>query len=375
MFFSHIAAMYGLVNRLRQYRYGCLGIATAIMLMLLPLASSVQAQADYPAFQDPYVNDYAEVLTPTEENTVRTQLEQFRSRTGQHAVVLTIRSIQDYPTPDSTLESFATNLFNTWRIGDAARNDGILILVAPGDRKVRIELGSGFPRRADDVAQTIIDDKMLPHFRQGQMNLGTIAGVEGVVQRLQLDQVSSFGPSGDLGIGERIIEFISGAIAVIFQAGIFIVGAIGAAGVFLFRRWQRFRKRQCPRCHTEMRRLDETADDRYLDVPQRREESLESVDYDVWLCPSCGHHTTQSFTNWFSRYKNCPKCKRKTLAVHTETITHPTYSHSGRARVEETCKYCSHSRTYTKTLPKKVRSSSSHGGGGRSSGGGASSSW
>ena len=55
--------------------------------------------------------------------------------------IITLESQAPYA-PDETLEEFATNLFNNWGIGDAARNDGILVLVLPDDRAMRIELGA-----------------------------------------------------------------------------------------------------------------------------------------------------------------------------------------------------------------------------------------
>jgi uncharacterized protein len=365
-------------TRVGRYRYWLIGLLTAIALLLPHLSSSAWAQTAYPAWQNPYVNDYAEILTPEEAVNARAELSQFQTQTGKQVVVLTINSIQDYPTGDASLESFATNLFNTWGIGDADRNDGILILVAPGDRAVRIELGRGYPASADRVAQSIIDEAMLPHFREGQMSQGTLAGVAAVVRRFGTDAGTS--SSLNRSLGERIVDTAAEVIRELAQGIMLLLGIALFPVFFIFRRWQRFRQRNCPQCQTEMRRLGETEDDRYLEAGQRREETLKSVDYDVWHCPSCGYHTVTPFTNFFSRYQKCPQCRHKTLSVSTETLVRPTYSSTGRARVTEDCRHCSHHRSYTKTLPRLQRSSSSsgsssHGGGGRSSGGGASGRW
>ncbi|MDB9528787.1 TPM domain-containing protein [Oscillatoria sp. CS-180] len=390
-----VAASASLSVWLRRYRYWLMSFAVTAMLFLPSGLVAVEAQSPYPAFQDAYVNDYGNVLTADEVNTARNTLEQFRSQTDIHAVLLTVNSIQDYSTGDQTIESFATNLFNTWGMGDATRNDGILILVAPGDRKVRIELGSGYEASDDAIAQSIIDQQMLPHFRNGQINRGTLAGVDAVISRFNPDTPSAVPASpsppsahgqpesSTLSQPQTAVPDDSGGLTV-NDEGLAIAGVGGGIvslipGFMIYRRWQRFRQRQCPDCQTDMERLTEIADDQYLTSGQRREETLKSVDYDVWLCSSCGYHTTLNYTNYQSRYRKCPSCRHKTLSVQTDTIVAATYTHSGSAQVTEDCSFCKYERTHIRIIPQKERSSSSsssnHGGGGRSSGGGASGSW
>jgi uncharacterized protein len=362
---------------LHRYRYGMVALLTAVGLVLSSVVGAALAQTGYPAFQDPYVNDYGAVLAPENEVQVRDRLDQFRAETGVHVVLLTVNSISDYGTGDSTIESFATNLFNTWGIGDATRNDGILVLVAPGDRKVRIELGAGYDRRADQTAQSIIDRTMLPKFRDGLMAAGTMAGVDAVINRFNPDTpapLRAIAPvrdaiAGITGTSEGLIAFM---LAPLIPLGIGLKIGLGW--------WNRNRSRQCPSCTTEMRRLSEQEDDRYLEPGERREESLKSVDYDVWLCPSCGYHTTLSYNSFASGYRTCSQCSHKTLAETARTLVSPTYTSSGTAEVTQDCKHCGYHHTYTRTIPRKQRSSSSSsssgsGGGGRSSGGGASGSW
>ncbi|MEA5451721.1 TPM domain-containing protein [Leptolyngbya sp. CCNP1308] len=355
---------------LGRYRYGLLGVVSAIALLLSSLSGGVQAQGGYPAFQDPYVNDYADVLSDPETSQVRGQLELFRNQTGIHAVLLTINSIQDYPTGNTALEPFATQLFNTWGIGDAARNDGILLLVAPGDRKVRIELGSGYDSRYDRVAQAIIDDTILPKFRQGDIAQGTALGISEIVDNFDPDRPPSNNP---------ILFYISRLPGGLWLgSGLAAIGGAGLAGAIALQQWLRYRQRNCPKCQSAMERLDEQADDRHLSPGQRVEESIKSVDYDVWFCHSCGHHTVSDYSSFGSGYQTCPGCRHKTMAVTTHTLVAPTYDHSGQAEVSEACRFCDRTNRYTRTLPRKERPSSSGGsggGGGRSSGGGASGSW
>ena len=132
-----------------------------------------------------------------------------------------------------------------------------------------------------------------------------------------------------------------------------------------------------------MKRLDEQADNAYLDKPQKVEEDLRSIDYDVWQCPGCNYHTVLGYSRWFSGYKICPECHRQTLEVKVKTLEEPTYTSTGRQQVTETCHHCSHNHVKTVTLARRQRSNSgssssssrSSFGGGKSSGGGASGSW
>lgn len=358
---------------LGRSRYWLLGLVSAIAL-LLPALWSVPAQAVYPAFQDAYVNDYGQVLSASEKSQIKAQLEEFRRRTGVHAVLLTVNSIYDYGTGDDTIEPFATNLFNTWGIGDASRDDGILLLVAPGDRKVRIELGSGYDRSYDRVAQAIIDDAILPQFRQGNISQGTAIGVDKIVQNFDPSNPPAVNPLLSY-LPPAVADWVSPEVAI---GGGLAAGGVGAvSGLFALGHWRRYRKRTCPKCQVEMARLDEQADDRYLSAGQRIEESIKSVDYDVWFCHSCGHHNVFDYSSFGSGFQKCPGCHHKTMAVTTHTLVAPTYDHTGQAEVSETCRFCDRTNRYTRTLPRKERpsSSSSGGGGGHSSGGGASGSW
>jgi len=364
--------------RFYRYRYWFVSWI-AVLLLLIPGTLKAQAQAGYPPFIDPHLNDYGQVIETSDATAIRATLRQFYQQTGVQAVVVTVNSVQNYRTGDRTIESFATNLFNTWGIGDRTRNDGILLLVAPGDRKMRIELGSGYAASYDAVAQSIIDNEILPYFRDGLISRGTVSGVNAIVNRFNprgaAQPVAGLPPSSMTGPAAQPLQGVpvGGAIA---------LGGTALASAVIFSQWQRQRQRQCPHCRTEMIRLDEQADDAFLNTSQQKEESLQSVDYDVWQCPSCGHHQTLSYGSFFSQYRKCPRCSTRALEVRSTTTRQPTYTHTGEEKITENCRHCSHHDTRYRTIPRRTRSSSSSGGsgggsggGGRSSGGGASGSW
>ncbi len=154
----------------------------AVAFVLVPRAT--QAQGQYPEHIDDYVNDFAEILSEQDSSTIHKLFEDLEHQTGIEAVVVTIKSIADYDTEDVSIEKFATNLFNTWGIGHKKENNGVLILVASGDRKCRIELGGGYGDRYNDVMKQIIDDEMIPYFKTDEYSRGIHAGAIAVVGKV-----------------------------------------------------------------------------------------------------------------------------------------------------------------------------------------------
>src|SRR5262245_10576578 len=161
-----------------------LAILSLTILLLARTGLGDPANTRYPRPVEVYVNDFAMILTAEHEATIRTVLTELRREADIHVVVVTVQSIRSYKTSDQSIESFATNLFNSWGIGDKQRNDGVLILVAVKDRKVRIEVGSGYGNQLNRPMQDVIRDQMLPHFKTGNYSLGVLEGTNAVVRTL-----------------------------------------------------------------------------------------------------------------------------------------------------------------------------------------------
>jgi uncharacterized protein len=157
------------------------------LLMILGFLSSglsAQGLAGYPKPTDDYVNDFAGVLNKPDSEAIRKMFKDLEYKTGIEAVAVTINSVGDYNKVDSGLESFATNLFNTWGIGHKKGNNGVLILVAVKDRKCRIELGGGYGRIYDPVMKQVIDENMLPYFKDGDYSRGIFEGSRAVIDKI-----------------------------------------------------------------------------------------------------------------------------------------------------------------------------------------------
>lgn len=352
--------------------------AMRILFFLIFLWPAQVTAQTYPDYTTTYVNDFAGLLGPASETRITDMLKSVRDDRGVEMTVVTINSRLDYGDSPS-MEAFATGLFNAWGIGDAARNDGILILVIYSDREMRIELGAGYPPSFDDRVKRVIDHHFIPWFKTGDYENGIEAGVAETIKRTKLD-----GEDQSVSIGNSLRETGYTIRDSTSSGGLFawIFGALGLAGLgggtFGIRRYLRNRPRICDICARKMARLNEQSDDAWLAHGQKVEESLQSKDYDVWYCRHDDHVLIEGYKSWFSSYSACPNCDYQTLHSNRTVLTSATTSSTGRARVDYNCRNCDHSYTEHVTIAKISKSSSSSGssfGGGASSGGGASGSW
>jgi uncharacterized protein len=142
-----------------------------MMALLLGLLS--------PAFAAPlpqpvgFINDFAGILTPETSSQLTNIATSLEKATDIELAVATIKSLDGDP-----IEDYAVRLFQAWGIGKKGQDNGVLVLVAPIDRSVRIEVGYGLePLMNDALAGRIIRDTMIPHFKAGDFGLGILNGV------------------------------------------------------------------------------------------------------------------------------------------------------------------------------------------------------
>lgn len=345
--------------------------------VLLVICSSVKIgfakeTVNFPEYENIYVNDFANVLDVELERSLKQYLQQAATNDGPQITLLTIRSLSTYG--GNELESFATGLFNHWGVGDATSNDGVLILVSIKDRKMRIELGSGYAAYQDQVMKDIIDGSFIPYFKDGDypagIKNGTIETIYKISGQYPGEIGNNFFAKAKFKVShwaDRLGAWIFAIIAPIF---FFVITAV--------RKMWRLRRRTCKACNTKMIMMDERADDEHIDGGQRLEEFLGSVDYDVWRCGNCQHIDIYRYRSFFSSHSTCKACDYRTLEADTTIIDHATTSSQGLKRIDYHCQNCNFSDSETRTIPRKSESSSSSSssfGGGSSSGGGASGSW
>jgi uncharacterized protein len=132
-----------------------------------------------------FVVDSANILTAESVAEIQAIADQLLTDTAIPIIVVTIQSMSSHGGSNMTIETFSTQLFNEWQIGHPVVNGqswnrGILLVVSSGDRKARIELGADWAHDFDPICQRIMDEQIIPNFKEGNYPQGIIAGVVGL---------------------------------------------------------------------------------------------------------------------------------------------------------------------------------------------------
>jgi uncharacterized protein len=142
-------------------------------------APSPARDADLPRLTGRVV-DTADLLTPAQEAGLAAQLAALEGRTSDQLVVVTTPSLGG-----RTIAQYGLALGNGWHIGQSGEDNGVLLIVAPTERQVRIEVGYGLEAiLTNDRAEQIIHDAILPHFRGSHWRDGIEAGSQAIVATL-----------------------------------------------------------------------------------------------------------------------------------------------------------------------------------------------
>lgn len=153
------------------------GVWLACFLVVVFYAAQAYAEAPpLPALTGRVV-DEAEILSGSVEASLVSKLEAHEKAASNQIVVVTLRSLQDRP-----IEEWGLRLGREWGIGQKGKNNGIVFVIAPNDRELRIEVGYGLEGSLPDAtANDIIQSDVIPHFRQGDMEGGVTAGVDAIL--------------------------------------------------------------------------------------------------------------------------------------------------------------------------------------------------
>lgn len=124
-----------------------------------------------------YVNDFANVIADSEEAQLNSIILELKQKTKAEVVVVTMGSLEGYPIEDVSLE-----IGRQWKVGQKGEDNGVIVLVAPNDKAMRIETGYGIEGAIpDSKAGRIRDEFMLPYFKTGEYGKGTILGTAAIV--------------------------------------------------------------------------------------------------------------------------------------------------------------------------------------------------
>lgn len=157
----------------------CLGCPAAAEPGAAAPAPEAAAVDTFPAFA--WVADAAAILSEEDEQRLEARLRAFEARTRHQMVVVTVPSLSGRDVAD-----FARDLGNRWGVGRAGHDDGVIILVAPNERKARIAVGSGHARVLPDAAaDDIVAREMLPRFRDGDFAGGIEAAAAALMRQIE----------------------------------------------------------------------------------------------------------------------------------------------------------------------------------------------
>jgi len=146
-------------------------------LLLVVIVCSAHGAESLPPAPTRYFNDYTGTVRPDTAAALNKKLEQFEKDTSSQIVVAMFGRM-----PDVDFEDYANRLFRSWKIGQASKNNGILLLVFKNDRKLRVEVGYGLEGVLPDaIANQIIAREIVPHLKKGDFDSGLTAGVNAIL--------------------------------------------------------------------------------------------------------------------------------------------------------------------------------------------------
>lgn len=320
---------------------------------------------------DGWVFDLSGLLSAEDVAQLERLGDAVHAKEGAELVVVTVDT-----TGGAEPRRLATGIFNRWQLGEAGRDNGLLIFVAIGDRAAEIVLGDGIDSDAE-VAKSdrIMEQELVPRFREGHNAAALVAGARACGAEF-------------FGVADLPVEAVPGVRRALYPrpwrrphpVAIVILALLGVgSGLLGFGHWHRHHARKCKKCGKKMCRLDEVTDDRYLEPGQAAEEKIGSVDHDVWACLDCEEVQKFAYGKFFTGHHRCPQCANVTASKVEKILRRATVRSTGLMQIDEKCVHCGHQATSTREIPRTPPPSSSSGSSGRSfssgsSGGGGSSS-
>lgn len=374
-------------------------ILTFLILLLSGTTVAVAAHsvADIPnvhlADRTRYVSNPDGVLSAAAEARINASLADIWQKTSAEVVVVAVDDIDS-----DDIDGFATQLFEKWGIGKSDKDNGLLVLIARDWRRAVFRTGYGMEGTLPDViCGRILRDVMAPFYREGDYDGGTIAAVErineivttpGATEELMSkyendrrsddDDVDFFTFFLYVAIGIALVSVVS-VFYLLFTTRrldeqeryrrldevktplLFLtflglgMPLVGYLPLVLTMKRIRNHRRDCPQCGTRMIKLDEDRDNAYLSPEQDLEERINSIDYDVWLCPECNDTEIIPYVNKQSSYTVCPECgARACTLLGNHTVTPPTVGRAGRGVRTYGCRNCNHRSQVFYDIPKLV---------------------
>ncbi|MEG4037149.1 TPM domain-containing protein [Microcoleus sp. S36b_A4] len=263
----------------KQIIWASLLCFSAIAFPLTSQAITVQEVPNPRQVNNTWVTDKANILSDSTETQLNQMISDLEAKNGSEIAVVTVPDTK----PSATPKAFATELFNFWGIGKKGKNNGFLLLISSGERRVQIETGSGIQSILPDAKVVgIIKTEITPRFKQQDFDGGTLAGTKALVNVLQTPMVNAqsqttlpLAPivpsqgvkpspipsqppviSNSTSTGEDSSNLIYGLLGLLFTAFIAFIPCFIIFRIFssLFSRISRYRHRRYPRNYSSNNR-------------------------------------------------------------------------------------------------------------------------
>ncbi len=367
-----------------------------------------------------FVSNPDGILQASTVAEINVQIDSLRSQNGTEIAVVAVNSIGF-----DDIDDFANRLYNHWKIGQERQDNGVLILMALESRRIAIRTGYGAEGVLPDaIAKRIINETIIPEFRNGNYDAGMLAGVNRVVTTVKGEpfvieteepinwreilpyaaaayvafmlltwfwvnssvkkvyqnkalstNLARYKAIGDqnkatYAIAAFTLPIIAFFLIILLSRFAYVLllfpAPIAALPAYLYGRRQMNKARRAPIpcnvCSNKMHMLSEKKEDTRLKVAQQFEEKLDSVDYDVFVCDNCKNEAIFSLDK-LNTYTRCPRCNTKAYILHSKrTVMMPTYFNSGTQRATYKCKFCGFEDHHDTKIPRLRKTAAFTGG-------------
>ena len=152
-----------------------------IILSLLTLSTFLGFAQEFPAKPNKLVNDYTNTLTSEQIQSLERKLVAFDDSTSNQIAVVIMKSVGDYD-----INEYAQKLGRAWGVGGKEKNNGVVLLVAMGDRKLSIQTGYGVEGALPDIyTKRIIENDIKPFFKTNDYYAGIDAGTNSIIELIK----------------------------------------------------------------------------------------------------------------------------------------------------------------------------------------------
>ena len=328
-----------------------------------------------------YVANPDNILSANAVQEINSTIADIKKNTKAEVAVVVIDEYNG-----SDIDNFTTKLFESWGVGEKGANNGVLLVIAAGQKEWAFRTGRGIGSVLTDIQTAeIARNNMIPKFREGDFNAGTVSAVHALHDVLtdpaaakELNAYSQRikNQEEDLDWLDILLFYLWISLFLTLFLGIFAIykvrktskverhqryaqlhplqrifyglGFVGLGIPFIvyfpfryFLNELRNGEHICPNCSNRMTKLDEISDNLHLTPAQDAEERLNSVDYDVWVCPECGEEDIYPYENRDSDLEECATCHAKTARyVRDRVIKTPTTRQEGLGVKEYVCLNC-----------------------------------